>query len=150
MHKNIIFGIIGIIAIGIVAFLSFTQSQVEKSMIDEVGDGWIYPEENTFDYDAVEVLKEYKGQDKTGEHVIDILDSMFDQDYPDLTVLLNNQTYVEWYSYDDGTQGENIIKVGRILKTISENSEHFWYVDKSLKNITAGNEASQEILEKLN
>lgn len=150
MNKNLIFGIIGIAAIGIVAFLNFTQSNPVETSIVEVDDVWTYPEENKFDYDAIEILKEYKGQDGTGEHVIDILDTMFDEDYPDVSVLLNNRTYVEWYSFDDGTQGEDVIKVGRILKTFMEDSEHFWYVDKISKNVTGGNEASQEILEKLN
>ena len=148
MNKNIIFGVVGIIAIGIVVFLNFTQLEPEPS-IDEIDDGWIYPEEPKFDFEALEILKEYKGQDGTGDNVIDIIANMVDEDYPDATVLLNNQTFVEWYSFDDETQGEDIIKVGRIFKTFKEDSEYFWYVDKFSKNITAGNDASQEILEKL-
>lgn len=150
MNKNAIFGIIGIIAIGIVAFVNFSQSESKEVALEEIESEWIYPEENKFDYEAVEILQEYKGMDGEGEHVIDILDSMFDENYPDLTALLNNQTYVEWYSYNDETQGEDVTKVGRILKTFKEDSEYFWYVDKISKNVTAGNEESLKILEKLN
>lgn len=113
---------------------------------------WNVPEDEQikFDVESADMLKSYKGVDGEGESVIDILSSRILESYPQPELIAQSPAYVEWYAYADESKGEEIFKVGLILQTFKEDSEYVWYVNKKTKEITAGNEAGQELLDQVN
>jgi len=113
---------------------------------------WNMPEDEQikFDVESADMLKSYKGVDEEGESVIDILSSRILESYPQPELIAQSPAYVEWYAYEDESKGEEIFKVGLILQTFKEDSEYVWYVNKKTKEITAGNEAGQELLDQVN
>jgi len=108
------------------------------------------PEEKveTFDPEAVELLRDYRGPDNDGKRIRDVLGEKFTEDYPDES-LLGPEASIQWFAYEDEFQGKKLLKVGYSIKTAKEDNEYVWYLDKNTGEVVAGNSLAQEILDRL-
>ena len=102
----------------------------------------------TFDPEAVEMLRDYRGPDDGGKSLRDILGEKFAEDYPDETAL-GPDASIMWFAYEDESQGKKLVKVGYSIKTAKEDNEYIWYLDKNTGEVMAGNSLAQEILDRL-
>lgn len=127
----------GSVAIAIIVIVSVTLNFQEE-------------EQPKFDVESANMLKSYKGEDGEGQSVIDILSSRILESYPEPELIAQSPAYVEWYAYKDDSQGEETFKVGLILQTFKEDSEYVWHVNKKTGEVTAGNDAGQELLDQVN
>jgi len=103
----------------------------------------------SIDPEAIEMLREYRGTDGQGKSMRDILGEKFDEDYPDISVLNNSSGKIEWYAYEENFQGKILTRVGYVIQTFKEDNEYYWYLDKNSLTIIAGNELSQQLLDRL-
>ena len=102
----------------------------------------------TFDPQAVELLRDYRGPDNDGKRLRDVLAEKFLEDYPD-QMQLGSDASIQWFAYEDEFQGKKLLKVGYSIKTAKEDDQYIWYLDKKTGDVTAGNSLAQEILDRL-
>ena len=106
--------------------------------------------EPTFDVDAWSMVTSYRGEDGHGESILEIMNAILDEKYVNPDVLLEGESFVEWLSYKVPSQGDNVYQVDYTIRTVLENRQYTWYVDKISGKITSGNDAAQELLDQVN
>lgn len=103
-----------------------------------------------FDVEAWTMVTSYRGEDETGDSILDIMNAIIDKNYPDPEVLLQGTSFVEWTSKKDSSRGDRVYQVDFLIDTVIEKRSYTWYVDKTTGKISSGNLPAQELLDMVN